>query len=142
MNDELTTLIRLSDSGLTLADPDEDIRGLTVVDRDDAEIGKVDDLFLDEAQQRLRFLQVGSGGFLGLGKEKRLIPVDAVTATDEQVRVNLHRDRVVAGPGYDPELTPIPERPDIEDVYGHYGIMPFWGAGYTYPVDRFKRPQR
>lgn len=142
MTGDMATLIRLSDTGLTLADPEADIRGMTVVDRGGEEVGTVDDLFIDESERHIRFLQVGSGGFLGIGKEKRLIPVDAVTEIDEQVHINQDRGLIAAGPGYDPELTPIPERPDIEEIYGHYGVMPFWGTGYIYPVHPVKRPKR
>lgn len=141
MNDDMATLVRLSDTGLTLADPEADIRGMTVVDRNDEAIGDVDDLVIDETERRLRFLEVGSGGFLGIGKEKRLVPVDAVTGIDDKVHIDQDRDRVAAGPGYDPELTPIPERPHIEEIYGHYGVMPFWGAGYTYPMYPHRRPK-
>lgn len=142
MTDEIATLVRLSDTGLTLADPEADIRGTTVVDRDGEEVGTVDDLFIDEAERRMRFLEIGSGGFLGIGKEKRLIPVDAVTEIDEHIHINQERSLIAAGPGYDPELKPIPERPDIEEIYGHYGVIPFWGAGYIYPVYPFERRNR
>lgn len=139
MNDELATLARLSDTGLTLADPEADIRSMTVVDRDGEEVGTVDDLFIDEAERHIRFLEVASGGFLGLGKEKRLIPVDAIAEIDEQVHINQERSLVAAGPGYDPELMPIPQRPEIEEIYGHYGVVPYWGAGYIYPVYPFRK---
>lgn len=139
MNDEMATLVRLSDTGLTLADPEADVRGMTVVDTNAEDAGRVDDLVIDEAERHVRFLEVGSGGFLGIGKEKRLIPVDAVTGIDDKVHINQDRDRIAAGPGYDPELSPIPDRPDLEDVYGYYGVMPFWGAGYTYPLYPYRR---
>lgn len=32
---------------------------------------------------------------------------------------------------FDP--TVVPERSYYVDLYGHYGYMPFWGPGYTYP---------
>lgn len=142
MTGDMATLVRLSDTGLTLADPEADIRGMTVVDRDGEEVGVVDDLFIDESERHMRFMEIASGGFLGIGKEKRLIPVDAVTEIDERIHINQDRGLIASGPGYDPELKPIPERPDIEAIYGHYGVMPFWGAGYVYPVYPFKRPKR
>ena len=53
--DKTATLMRLSDTELTVADPAEDIRGRTVVDRNGEEIGDVDDLLLDDHGKRVRF---------------------------------------------------------------------------------------
>jgi len=40
-------------------------RGRTVVDRHRDEVGRVEDLLVDERENRVRFLRVGEGGFLG-----------------------------------------------------------------------------
>ncbi|MGW3482364.1 PRC-barrel domain-containing protein [Rhodococcus indonesiensis] len=71
-------LIDLDDTDLTLVDPGDDIRGRAVYDRDGDEIGTVDGLLVDEQDRTVRLLRIGSGGFLGLGKTDRLVPVDAV----------------------------------------------------------------
>lgn len=134
MADEMATLTRLGDSDLTVADEAEDVRGRTVVDRSGEEAGKVDGLLIDESERKVRFLEVGSGGFLGLGKKQVLVPVDAVTRLDDDhVYISMGREHVAAGPGYDPELMPEPDRPYVEGVYGYYGFPPHWGAGYIYP---------
>lgn len=124
-------LVTLEDSGLTLADPDDDVRGLTVVDADGESIGEVRDLVVDEQERRARFLVVTSGGFLGLGETKRLVPVDAVTAVEDEVHVEPSRERVHGTREFDPELEP---RPDLESVYGQYGYAPFWAPGYVGPM--------
>ncbi|MFN0156140.1 MAG: PRC-barrel domain-containing protein [Gaiella sp.] len=124
--------MKLRDSGLTVADPAEDVRGHKAVDRDGEEIGKVTDLYIDEEERRARFLEVESGGFLGIGGESRLIPVDAVTGVDEDtVRIGATRQRVHASPRYDPELAEQAEY--WEGAYGYYESVPFWGAGYVHP---------
>ncbi len=127
-----TTLVRLKDTDLTV-EPKDDIRGMTVVDRDDEEIGTVDTLVIDEQETRVRFLEVGSGGFLGIGEEKRLIPVDAVVRIDEDaVRVDTTREAVRGGPAYDPEV--VEHEPEyFGGLYGYYGYSPFWAPGYVYP---------
>ncbi|WP_026922264.1 PRC-barrel domain-containing protein [Glycomyces arizonensis] len=132
-DDEATTLVRLGDTDLTLAAEVDDVRGRTVLDRNGDETGDVEGLIIDQRERRVRFLEVSSGGFLGMGKKRVLVPVDAVTSVDdEHVYINQDREHVASGPVYDPELTPEPERP-YEDVYGYYGTMPYWGAGYIYP---------
>lgn len=126
------TLYPMSESELTVADPAADVRGRTVVDRNEDELGRVDDLLLDDRENRIRFLRVGEGGFLGIGKSHYLVPVDAVVSVDAD-RVHIDRERRGMGdvPAYDPELA---ARPDYYDgVYGWWGAAPFWGAGYRYP---------
>ncbi len=56
-------LERLSQSSLTLGTSADDIRGCKVYDSSGQEIGKVDDLIVDESERKVRFMQVGSGGF-------------------------------------------------------------------------------
>ncbi len=124
-------LVTLTDSDLMLADPADDVRGLTVVDAQGDPIGEVDDLIVDEEERRARFLVVASGGFLGLGETKRLLPVDAVTAVEDEVHVEPAREAVHATREFDPELEPFPA---FEAVYDEYGYAPFWVPGYVGPV--------
>lgn len=125
-------LHRLSDSNLTLADAGADIRGRRVRDVAGDEIGKVDDLLIDDGERKVRFLEVASGGVLGIGETKVLLPVEAVTSVGaEEVRINQSREKVSGAPRYDPELT---EASHLGDIYGYYGYTtPFWGLGYNYP---------
>ncbi|TDD67508.1 PRC-barrel domain containing protein [Jiangella aurantiaca] len=128
--DRPAMLVHLSDTDLTLAGDADDIRGRTVVDRNGDDIGQVDDLLIDPDERRVRFLQVGSGGFLGLGEQKTLIPVDAIESIDDTVRIAKERRHVAGAPRYDPKL--VQEPTYYEDVYGYYGYPPFWTPGYLY----------
>jgi sporulation protein YlmC with PRC-barrel domain len=124
-------LVKLSDTNLTLANRAEDIRGRDVLDTAGEEIGKVDDLLIDELEKKVRFLQVSSGGFLGLGATKFLIPVDAIMRmTEDAVYISQARERLTGAPRYDPSL--VDER-YLSDVYGYYGYSPYWGPDYRYP---------
>ena len=131
-HDATATLRRLGDSNLTVAFPDEDVRGRSVVDRHGEEVGTVSDLIIDERDAKVRFLEVASGGVLGLGETKVLIPVDAVIrVADDAVRVDQAREHVAGAPRYDPTLA---GRPYWEDLYGYYGYGPYWAPGYVYPA--------
>lgn len=129
---ERGALHRLKDSNLELADPKADIRDRKVLDTAGEEIGKVEDLLIDDRDRKVRFLAVGSGGFLGIGATTFLLPVEAVTRiADDSINVNQSRERVAAAPRYDPDLV---ERTYLSDLYGYYGYRtPFWDAGYAYP---------
>ncbi len=124
-------LMRLSDTGLDVADQEEDIRGRTVIDRDGEEIGAIDDLYLDPSNARVRCLHVRGGHPSGGGEREMLIPVDAIVGiTEEKVYIDRTRSHVHGGPHYDPALITVPY---LDNLYGYYGYAPFWGPGYVYP---------
>ena len=127
-------IVSMNDAALMPRDPAEDIRGRTVVDADGNEIGHVEDLMLDEDESKVRFLQIGAGGFLGLGERKFLVPVDAISAIDDDaVRVDRSREHIIAAPPYNPALVDDDSLDLWERAYAHYGYAPFWGEGYMYP---------
>ena len=125
----------LTQSDLTVADPAEDIRGRTVYDRDGEEIGTVDDLIIDREERKVRFIRLVSGGILGIGEERYLVPVDAITGIDRDVRGGVRIDqthqRVAGAPKYEPDLAADPGY--YRGLYGYYGFAPYWGADYVYP---------
>ena len=97
----------------------------------DEKIGKVDDLFIDESDRRVRFLEVGSGGFLGIGETKLLIPVESVTSLDNQtVRIGHGKQQLVGAPTYNPRLV---DSEFLRRTYSHYGYVPYWTPEYEYP---------
>jgi sporulation protein YlmC with PRC-barrel domain len=134
----IPTLTKLSDTDQTVASQEEDVRGRTVVAADGEELGRIDDLLVDDTERKVRFLLVEHGGFLGIGQKKTFVPVDAVTRiTDDQVFIDRSQKHVSDAPAYDPDL--VVDQEYTEGVYTHYGYVPFWGAGYTYPPYPFVR---
>ncbi len=132
------TLIKLSETEEVVRRPDEDIRGRDVRDRAGQDLGKIKDLLVDAEEDRVRFIEVASGGFLGIGQDTTLIPVDAITAiTDDEVRIDQIRDHVAGAPSYDPDL--VRQRENYEGFLDYYGVMPFWGGGYLYPAFPYYR---
>lgn len=130
-------LVALGDSDKTIARED-DIRGRSVKDADGEDLGKVDDLLVDTTEEKVRFLVVASGGFLGLGEQKSYVPVDAVTSVGEDtVQIDQSRERLRTAPAYDPEL--VNDTTYNENVFGYYGLAPFWSAGYMYPTYPYYR---
>ena len=131
-------LVRLSEADKTLKNLDEDIRNRQIIGIDGDEIGKIDDLFIDQETAKVRFLVVGQGGVLGVGKKHFLIPVDAVTSVErDAVRVNVSSDRAKLMP----ELDETRGEPNFESVYTWWGYEPFWNPNYREP-DFFKTGQR
>jgi len=121
---DIGTLSQLNDTGLTVTITDEDIRGRNVKDKDGKDIGKVEDLLIDETDRKVRFMLVESGGFLGIGETKVFIPIDAITRiTDVDVMINQTHEHVARAPKYDPTL--VNDREDYHGLYRHYGYSPY-----------------
>ena len=126
------TLLTLTDAHLTTRDHAEDIRNRKVVDAAGEEIGKVEGLLIDDSEEKVRFLRIASGGFLGLGKSKVLVPVEAIARiSDDVVYIDQTRERIAGAPTYAPELV---DDLYYEGIYGYYGYAPYWSLGYSYPA--------
>ena len=127
-----STLVRLGETDLTVADRRADVRGRKVVDAAGEDVGNVDDLLVDDTETRVRMLRVEHGGFLGIGADHFLVPVDAVTSvTEDAVHIDRERARLTDVPGYDPDVAKAPTY--YGDVYDWWGYPAYWAPGYGYP---------
>lgn len=110
--------------------PREDVRGLIVKDRDAAKVGEVDDLVIDADAGHVRFMKVGFGGLLGLGRDHRLVPVDVVDSiAGDTVFIRPAMRQVKMAPNWgdlDSEVF-------MDDVCRHYGCETYWADGYQAP---------
>lgn len=136
---KVPTFSRLHDSGRTVAGFDEDIRGRMVKDRHGRKIGKIEYLLIDEVDQKVRFLEVASGGFLHLGETKSFIPVEAITRiTKSDVHIGSTREHVAGVPAYDPDLV-VADARYLYDLHPYYGFRDSgesgapWIASWTNP---------
>jgi sporulation protein YlmC with PRC-barrel domain len=123
-SETVPTLSRLGDHDMTISSSDQDIRGRTVKDKDGQDVGKIDGLLVDDVEQKVRFMEVSTGGFLGFGASSTLIPIEAITRiTAEEVHISHTREHVAGAPRYDPQLTV------IQDASYWSGLYPYYGYG-------------
>ena len=123
-------LLKLGDEGLNHRFSGDDLRNRKVLGPDGKDIGHVSALFLDRAECRVRFLQVGTGGFLGLGEREFLIPIEDVTSTEPaEVFIRHTREQVLAEPHYDPKAVTLRDQTFWAMYYGYYGHEPYWTTG-------------
>ena len=131
MAEQYTALVKLSGTDLKLAVPAEDIRGRKVIDCNGEVAGHVDELIIDDLHKQVRFIRIASGGVLGIGGQKILIPVELIKRVEKDV---VHIDRACEhlsnAPVYDPQVTLDDQR--AAALYGYFGVAPFW-SGYGYP---------
>jgi hypothetical protein len=120
-----TRLDPLSQTDLTLAPGEPDLRGASVFDRDGDELGRVDGLYVDGAEQKIRFLAIKRGGILGIGATTRLVPVEAIEHRDVGTVRLAKNDKEIAGsPAFEPAL--VADQAYWEKVYGWYGYPAYW----------------
>ena len=107
-------LIRLGDSDFVPANPEDDLRAKDVYDAEGKRIGRVEDLYIERKEREVRFLEVGSGGILGIGKKHFLVPVEAVVKVAEGwVAIEPGRTEKVQGPDpFDTKVAPPPAAKD------------------------------
>jgi hypothetical protein len=91
----------------------------------DREIGRVDDLIVDDGPWLVRYLAVATGAWL----EGRPVLVakewfGGVDRTSATVEVSLTAEAIATSPEYDPR---VPPSRDLERrLYGHLGRLPYW----------------
>jgi sporulation protein YlmC with PRC-barrel domain len=113
-------LIKLRDSTLPRGATAKSLLDSDVYDRDGERIGSVKDLYVDEDGGEVRFLDVGAGGFLGLGEKRFMVPMEAVTDTSGGgVTIDESREKVEGSP--DVASKGGPEDAKQQEVYDYYG---------------------
>jgi sporulation protein YlmC with PRC-barrel domain len=115
-------LIKLRDSDLPRDATAKALLDGDVYDRDGKKIGTVKDLYVDTEDEDVRFLDVGSGGFLGLGVKHVMVPMEAVTDTSGGgVTIEHSRETVEGSPELDTKG--VPEDAYLHEVYHYYGYL-------------------
>ena len=71
------------------ATPQHDLRGQSVLDSSGRYLGYVANLYVDEDERQLRFVDVLTGGFLGLGRTHHLVPIEALIPAEEALRLGI-----------------------------------------------------
>jgi PRC-barrel domain len=94
-----------------------DWRGRAVVDRTGQKIGTFDEIYLDEGTNEPAWAAVKTGP---LRLRRRVVPIDAVHADGDEIRVPFTKDQVKSAPTIDSEGW-VGER-DQDAIFRHYGL--------------------
>jgi sporulation protein YlmC with PRC-barrel domain len=122
-------LVRMGDSDFVPANLEDDVRGKDVYDAEGQRVGSVEDLYVDRKERDVRFLEIGAGGFLGIGEKRFLVPVEAVVkVAEEWVAIEPGRTEKVGGPA--PFGTKVAPAPTAEERRAEdYASPPYGNAG-------------
>jgi sporulation protein YlmC with PRC-barrel domain len=112
------------------ANPDHDLRGMSVLDSDDRELGYVANLYVDEDERHLRFIDVVPESWLGRERKNHhhLVPMQALISPAERdrrdmygsIEVQVDKETVESSPTLPPDL-PHPDAALQEAILKHYG---------------------
>jgi sporulation protein YlmC with PRC-barrel domain len=94
-------------------------RGRTVLDRKGEKIGKVGDLYLDEATDRPAYAGVRTGLF---GRHESIVPLEGIVEQDDDLVVPHDAELVRDAPAIDPDAAL--EEAEQERLARHYGDRP------------------
>jgi hypothetical protein len=111
------------------ARPDHDVRGQSVLDSGEHILGYVANLFVDEDERRVRFLDVVPENWLGRERKRHhhLVPIEALIPRAEsnrrdsyaEVELQVDKETVESSPTLPPSLD-APDSELQEDIRQHY----------------------
>src|SRR5580693_5550426 len=103
--------------------------GSKVVNQQNQDLGKIEDVVIDAAAGRITYAVLSFGGFLGMGDKYFAIPWEAFRfhVTEKRATLNVDKKLLENAPGFDKE-----DWPNMTDsswgsqIFSHYGYKPYW----------------
>jgi sporulation protein YlmC with PRC-barrel domain len=107
----------------------DELRGSEVYSADKQEYGEIDDVIIDLDGGRIAYLQIGHGGFLGLGEEITPVPYEALSYDHERNAYRLGKSEAELekiqsfARGDQPSWI---KASDLGKLYKDFGVQPYW----------------
>jgi sporulation protein YlmC with PRC-barrel domain len=105
------------------------LEGDKVVNRQDENLGKIDEIMLDVVQGRIAYAVLSSGGLMGVGDKLFAIPWTSLTLDADRkcFVLDIEKSRLENAPGFNKDRWPSsPDTTWLSSVYQHYGARPYW----------------
>jgi sporulation protein YlmC with PRC-barrel domain len=107
--------------------------GAEVENSQGEELGKIEDIVIDPADNRVAYAVLSFGGFLGLGEKYFAIPWNALQHRGEDkdtVVLNVDKERLENAPGFNKNDWPdMANRSWGKEIHAYYGQQPYWVSG-------------
>ena len=105
------------------------IIGSNVVNQQNEDLGKIEDLVIDTSAGRIAYAVLSFGGFLGLGDKYFAIPWEGFRfdISEKRAVLNVERRLLDNAPGFDKDNWPnMADTAWGGQVFSHYGYRPYW----------------
>lgn len=94
------------------------------------DLGRIEEIAIDQSSGRVAYLVLSFGGVLGLGDKFFAIPWGLFVPSNTEKSVlclNVDKEVLKEAPGFDKDNWPQePESEYLMDVYSYYGYTPYW----------------
>lgn len=104
-----------------------DLIGMTVKNKQDETLGKVEDLAVDAESGRIVQVIISTGGYLGIGDTLSAVPPTALHHDVEQniIRLDANKEKLKGSPPFDmAKWSEYSDSKHLSEVYRHYGVEP------------------
>lgn len=104
----------------------DDLKNFTVQDTQGEKIGKVSQVLVDLDSGRIGYAVVSSGGFLGMGGQKYIVPFNALKSAEkgQTLTLDVQKDKLQQAPKGDMEQ--VMTRDSGREIHQFYGVSPYW----------------
>lgn len=112
-----------------LAVKTDNIIGTKVVNRQNEDLGNVEEVVIDVFNGRIAYLVLSFGGFLGMGEKLYAVPWKALHYDHESkvYVLNVTRGQIELAPGFEKETWPeFTDERWNRHVHDYYALPPFW----------------
>jgi sporulation protein YlmC with PRC-barrel domain len=106
------------------------IQGEKVVNKDDDNLGKIEDIMVDIHDGKIAYAVISHGGILGLGSKHIAIPWQALSlrAHDNAFVVDIPKETIDNSEGLDKDKWPVTYE-ELSRTFSYYGFQPYWQTG-------------
>jgi hypothetical protein len=121
------------------------MKGEKVTNMNGDELGKIEDVMIDQDKGKIAYVVIKFGGFLGIGDKEFAIPWEALTGGQggSPFTLKINKEILEKAEGFDTGKLPS-TREQLSKTYTYYGNKPYWETGgqeetETERLDRMER---
>ncbi len=102
----------------------------TVYNPEGEELGKIEDVIVDQNNGKIAFGVLSFGGLFGIGDTRYAIPWEALEYHDDDRRytLNISKEQLEKAEGYNEETFRKADDRYLAGMYGYWGYSPYWRA--------------
>ena len=110
--------------------PASTLKGEKIINMEGEDLGKIEDIMIDQETGMIAYAVVSFGGFLGMGNKKFAIPWEAISKGQEGhgFTLNINREILEKSEGFEMDKLPS-TREQLSNTYAYYGNKPYWETG-------------